>query len=206
MRCVQCGHLQALGRTVTGYTTRCEGESSQETVENRESLHSLLVECLAGLHGTLLASFGLSFVTGSAAQGKLMGARSCYPPVAQLPYHARRQKGAASIRKRLEAAAAAALVEEECHRSATCHLLLLLGAPECTLQSATPAAAAALLAGVTHNEVAQHVSQSGIRRLRPYYAASWDRTQPRHSNSAHPPHLHTTPHTPRTPGCVLQQA
>jgi hypothetical protein len=49
--------VKAVGRTVTGYKTSRPGEETVETVENRETLHSLLVDALAGQAGLLLTCF-----------------------------------------------------------------------------------------------------------------------------------------------------
>jgi hypothetical protein len=175
--------VQALGRTKKGYGNKQEGAQTHETVENREGLHSLLIDCLVGANGTLLGSFGLSIVTGSAAQGKLMSARSCYPPVPEPPYWVKGTKGAHAWRERAEVKTAAILVEEERMRSASTHLLLLLGVAKCPLLSSTPEAAAALLDEVTLDDVTNLATSSGIRRLQPYYGRAWSRMLHMHSDS-----------------------
>lgn len=70
---------QALGRTGTAYINRSAGQASIETKENREGLHSALVDCLVGRSTSLLATFGVSLVVGGAPQGKLVCTSSCYP-------------------------------------------------------------------------------------------------------------------------------
>ena len=94
--------VKAIGRTVKGYDTpgQLKPGRSRETVENRETLNSLLMECLAGKSGRLLGSFGLVIVVGSAPKGKLMGARRQQHALTRTPSHARPHTHAALTPRR----------------------------------------------------------------------------------------------------------